>query len=231
MLTPRYAHDRGQFDHGWLKTAHTFSFGHYVDPRYNGFHSLRVLNDDRVAPGQGFGEHGHKDMEIITYVLSGALAHRDSLGNGAVLQTGQVQRMTAGSGIRHSEFNPSDVEPAHFYQIWIQPESRGLPASYEDRPPQWPALGETLTLASGDGRDQSPRIHQDAVISTTRLAAGQQQRITIPPGRAGWLQVLSGDVSVQSLRLETADGLAVEDEVEITVAANRESHWLWFDMK
>src|SRR5437016_6639477 len=174
MLKVRHSSERGHFDHGWLNTYHTFSFADYFDPKQMGFRSLRVINEDRVAPGQGFGTHGHRDMEIVTVVLSGALEHRDSLGNGEVLRPGEVQRMTAGTGIRHSEFNPSSAEPVHLYQIWLLPERAGLTPGYEQKAfPDADKHNRWRVVASRDARDGSLTIHQDATISLAKLDAGQ----------------------------------------------------------
>src|SRR5262245_3185817 len=189
MLTVRRSSARGHFNHGWLDTYHTFSFSEYQDPNHVSFRALRVINEDGVAGGQGFGMHPHRDMEIITYVLSGALEHRDSLGNGSVLRAGEFQRMTAGTGIRHSEFNPSATEPTHLYQIWLFPERKGLEPSYEEK--QFPAAdrtGEWLVVASRDAANGSMRIHQDARLLLTALRDAGTIEHRLAPGRHAWVQ-------------------------------------------
>src|ERR1700730_2384795 len=210
MIQVRKAAERGHFDHGWLDTYHTFSFGDYFDPAHMGFSSLRVINDDRVQPGQGFGMHGHRDMEIVTYVLAGALDHTDSIGNGSIIHAGELQRMTAGTGVRHSEFNPSDKEGVHLYQIWLLPERKGLKPSYEQL-----AVGEEekrgrfRLVASPDGVDGSLTIHQDARLYLASLSPGEGVAHEIDRGRAAWLQVLRGSVNVLGNDLSAGDGVAV----------------------
>ena len=231
MIQVRKAAERGHFDHGWLDTQHTFSFGDYSDPAHMGFRSLRVINDDRVAPGQGFGMHGHRDMEIVTYVLDGALEHKDSLGNGSIIRAGELQRMTAGTGVRHSEFNPSDKEGVHLYQIWLLPERTGLKPSYEEL-----AVGEEekrgrfRLVASPDGSDGSLTIHQDARLYLASLLPGQAVAHPIEPGRAAWLQVLRGSVNVLGNDLSVGDGVAVTDENALSVQAVVPSEVLLFDL-
>jgi redox-sensitive bicupin YhaK (pirin superfamily) len=231
MIRVRKAAERGHFDHGWLDTYHTFSFGDYYDPAHLGFRSLRVINDDRVQPGQGFGMHGHRDMEIVTYVLDGALQHKDSLGNGSIIRAGELQRMTAGTGVRHSEFNPSDKEGVHLYQIWLLPERKGLKPSYQEL-----ALGEAQQrgrfrlVASPDGADGSLTIHQDARLYLASLLPGQAVAHPIEPGRATWLQVLRGSVNVLGNDLSAGDGVAVTDENAISVQAAVPSEVLLFDL-
>ena len=231
MIQVRKAAERGRFDHGWLDTQHTFSFGDYYDPAHLGFRSLRVINDDRVHPGQGFGMHGHRDMEIVTYVLDGALQHKDSLGNGSILRAGELQRMTAGTGVRHSEFNPSDKEAVHLYQIWLLPQRKGLSPSYEQL-----AVGEEekrgrfRLVASPDGAAGSLTIHQDARLYLASLLPGQAVAHPIEPGRAAWLQVLRGSVNVLGNDLSAGDGVAVTDENAISVQATFPSEVLLFDL-
>jgi hypothetical protein len=231
MIRVRKAADRGHFDHGWLDTYHTFSFGDYYDPAQMGFRSLRVMNDDRVAPGVGFPMHGHRDMEIVTYVLSGALEHKDSLGNGSIIRPGNLQRMTAGTGVRHSEFNPSATEPVHLYQIWLLPERSGLTPSYEER-----AIGEDekrgrlRLVASPDGAEGSLTIHQDARLYLASLTAGEAVSHLLEPGRAAWLQVLRGQVNSQGQELAEGDGLAVTDETAVAVKASASAEVLLFDL-
>src|ERR1022692_1688868 len=190
MMQIRQAEERGRYDHGWLDTAHTFSFNTYMDPRYMGFRALRVINEDRVQPGEGFGMHGHRDMEIVTIVLEGALEHKDSLGTGSVIGPGRVQRMTAGRGIRHSEFNPSSTEPVHLYQIWILPEKEGLTPSYEEQTFD-PAErhGKLRLMASRTGEDGALTIHQDARLYLASLNAGDSVVHEMAPGRHAWVQV------------------------------------------
>ncbi|MFO1002168.1 MAG: pirin family protein [Planctomycetaceae bacterium] len=231
MLQVRKAHERGHADHGWLDTWHTFSFASYQDPQHVRFRALRVMNEDIVAPGQGFGTHPHNDMEIVTYVLSGALEHKDSMGNGEVLRPGEFQRMTAGTGITHSEFNPSSTEPTHLYQIWLFPERKGLTPSYEQK--SFPAAGrhnELRLVASRDGAMGSLKIHTDAAIYLSQLDTNGSVNFAIAPGRSVWLQVLSGSVSVNGLTLSQSDGLAVSGEESITITADQESEIMLFDL-
>src|SRR5262245_24703330 len=212
MIRKRPAAERGHAEYGWLKTSYTFSFNTYYDPEHMGFRSLRVMNEDVVMPGQGFGMHGHRDMEIVTYVISGALEHRDSLGNGDVLRPGELQRMTAGTGIRHSEFNPSSDEPVHLYQIWLLPEREGLVPSYEQKPIPAPTGDAALMLlASREGRDGSLTIHQDAAIWLGTLESGSGLKHALEPGRHSWVQVVRGSIKLNDIALRTSDGAAVSD--------------------
>jgi redox-sensitive bicupin YhaK (pirin superfamily) len=231
MLRLRKAADRGQFDHGWLQTAHTFSFADYRDPDHMGFSALRVINEDVVAPGQGFGMHGHRDMEIVTLVLSGALEHRDNLGNGEVLRPGELQRMSAGTGIMHSEFNPSKSEPVHLYQIWLLADKRGLTPSYEQKPFD-PArrAGCWQLVASPDGADGSLTIHQDARLFLANIVGGQTLSRDLAADRHGWLQVLRGELDVHGQTLATSDGLAISDLARLDVRATRDTEVLLFDL-
>jgi redox-sensitive bicupin YhaK (pirin superfamily) len=231
MIRLRKAADRGHFDHRWLDTWHTFSFADYYDPDQLGFRALRVINDDRVQPGQGFGMHGHRDMEIVTYVLDGALEHRDSLGNGSVLRAGELQRMTAGTGVRHSEFNPSPTEPVHLYQIWLLPERKGLEPSYEQRPfPEEERQGGLRLVASPDGADGSLTIRQDARLYLSTLRAGDVVSHALKPGRHAWLQVLRGRVTLNGHALATGDGAAVSEERALDLSADRGAEVLLFDL-
>ncbi len=231
MLKIRKASDRGHADHGWLNTYHTFSFADYYDPAQMGFRGLRVINEDRVAPGMGFGAHGHRDMEIISYVLEGALEHRDSLGNGSVLRPGEFQRMSAGTGVTHSEFNPSQTDPVHFYQIWLLPNSTGIAPSYEQRLFDPAELsGRMRLVASPDGADDSLAIHQDARVYLANLAAGQTIEQRLNAGRHAWLQVLRGRVIVNGAALETSDGLAVSDELSLDISAAEPAELMLFDL-
>ncbi len=231
MLQVRKAAERGHFNHGWLDTYHTFSFGDYYDPAYTQFRALRVMNEDRVQPGQGFGMHPHRDMEIVTYVLSGALEHRDSMGNGAVLLPGEFQRMSAGTGIMHSEFNPSRSDPVHLYQIWILPRTKGLPPSYEQRAfSEADRRGRLRVVASPDGRDGSLTMEQDALVFLSTLEAGQHVTHDVPPGRSAWLQVLRGAAEVNGVRLDAGDGVAASDEDALSVRARELSEVLLFEL-
>jgi redox-sensitive bicupin YhaK (pirin superfamily) len=231
MIQVRKAHERGHFNHDWLDTYHTFSFGNYHDPRFDGFRSLRVINDDRVQPGQGFGMHGHRDMEIVTYVLDGALEHRDSMGNGSVLRPGELQRMSAGTGIRHSEFNPSATDWVHLYQIWLFPERNGLTPSYEQRAvAQEQTRGRFHLVASPEGAPGGLTIHQDARLYLASLLPGEEVSHTLGRGRAAWLQVLRGNVNTLGSDLSAGDGVAVTDETAISVTASGPSEVLLFDL-
>lgn len=231
MIQIRRAEDRGHFNHGWLETYHTFSFGDYQDPNHHQFRSLRVMNEDRVEPGKGFGTHPHRDMEIVTYVLEGALEHRDSLGNGAVLRPGEFQRMSAGTGITHSEFNPSDTEPVHLYQIWLFPERKGIEPGYEQkRFPEEQRHNRLRLVAARDAAEGSLRIHQDARIFLSTLEGGRQVRHAPAEGRHAWLQVLRGNVSLNGHTLQTGDGAAVSDEKLLTIEAAGDAEIMLFDL-
>jgi redox-sensitive bicupin YhaK (pirin superfamily) len=231
MIRVRKAAERGHFDHGWLDTYHTFSFADYYDPAHMGFRSLRVINDDRVAPGQGFGMHGHRDMEIVTYVLEGALEHKDSLGTGSIIRAGELQRMTAGTGVRHSEFNPSDREWVHLYQIWLLPERKGLKPSYEELAlPEEEKRGRFRLVASPQGGEGSLTIHQDARLYLASLLPGQAVAHGIERGRAAWLQVLQGRVQLFGNDLVAGDGAAITDENTVAVQAAVPSEVLLFDL-
>jgi len=231
MINIRPAQDRGHADHGWLKTHHTFSFADYFDPQQMSFRSLRVMNEDVVAPGQGFGMHGHKDMEIVTYVLEGELEHKDSMGNGEVLRPGEFQHMSAGTGIRHSEFNPSETGPVHLYQIWLLPEKNGLSPSYSQRAfPEEGRTGRWQIVASKDGREGSLVIQQDATIELANLAVGSQLSKGLKTGRHAWLQVLRGAVTLNGTRLSTSDGAAVSEETELIVKASEPAEVMLFDL-
>jgi redox-sensitive bicupin YhaK (pirin superfamily) len=231
MIRLRKAAERGHFDHGWLDTYHTFSFGDYYDPQHMGFRSLRVINDDRVQPGQGFGMHGHRDMEIVTYVLDGALQHKDSLGNGSIIRAGELQRMTAGTGVRHSEFNPSNREWVHLYQIWLLPEREGLRPSYEELAlSEEENRGRFHLVASPGGASGGLTIHQDARLYLASLLPGRTVSQPIERGRAAWLQVLRGSVNLFGNDLSAGDGVAVTDENAISVQAAVPSEVLLFDL-
>lgn len=231
MITIRPASERGHGQHSWLDTRHTFSFSDYRDPRHMGFRVLRVINEDRVEAGQGFGTHGHRDMEIISYVLEGALGHKDSLGNGSVLRPGDFQCMTAGTGIRHSEFNPSESETVHFYQIWLLPKQKGLPPRYDQRAfPEEERRGKLRVVASPDGRDGALTIHQDAEVLLASLAAGERVTHELAPGRHAWLQVLRGSVQLNGVPFATSDGAAVSEESSLTVLATESCEVMLFDL-
>ncbi len=231
MIALRRSGERGHADHGWLKTWHTFSFADYHDPQQMGWSVLRVLNEDIVAPGQGFGLHGHRDMEILTWILEGALEHKDSMGNGALIRPGEAQRMSAGSGVRHSEFNPAPDAPAHLLQIWIEPSARGVTPSYEQRAFPAAARRQRLCLiASPDGREGSVTIHQDAQVFTALLAPGESVRHTLAPQRRGWLHVARGEASLKSQSLQHGDGARISGEPELDIVAVQEAEILLFDL-
>lgn len=231
MFRLRKASERGHLNHGWLNTYHTFSFGDYYDPAHMGFRSLRVMNDDRVQAGQGFGMHGHRDMEIITYVLEGALEHKDSMGNGSILRAGQLQRMSAGTGIRHSEFNPSQSEEVHLYQIWLLPSQTGLKPSYEELViSEAEKQGRFRLVASPDGAAGSMTIHQDARLYLASLSPGQTVAHALGHGRAAWLQVLRGSVIFLGAELSAGDGVAITDEDRVALEANVPSEVMLFDL-
>ncbi len=231
MIRLRRSAERGHADHGWLDTRHTFSFAGYHDPRHMGFRTLRVINDDRVLGGGGFPTHPHRDMEIVSYVVDGALEHRDSLGTGSVIRPGDVQRMTAGTGVRHSEFNPSPDDPVHLIQIWIVPERAGVEPSYEQkRFPLAERTGRLRLVASPDGRDGSLTIHQDADLYATILEPGRTVEHAIRPGRGAWVQVIRGRVDLGGKALEEGDGAAVENEHAIALTGVEPAEVLLFDL-
>ena len=233
MLQIRRAAERGHFDHGWLDTYHTFSFADYHDPRWMGFRSLRVLNEDRVRPGQGFGTHGHRDMEIVTWVLEGALAHRDSMGNGSTIVPGDLQYMSAGTGVRHSEYNASESERVHFLQIWILPDRGGYAPRYgQTRFPEKERRGRLRLLASPDGADGSLAIRQDARLFGAVLEPGKRVTLELHDGRHAWLQLARGAVEVNGNALSAGDGLAASNEslLEISNADKRSAEFLAFDL-
>jgi redox-sensitive bicupin YhaK (pirin superfamily) len=230
MITVRRSADRGRANHGWLDSHHTFSFAEYHDPAYMGFGPLRVINEDRVAPGAGFPRHAHQDMEILSYVLEGALEHKDSLGTGSIIRPGDVQRMSAGTGIQHSEFNSSKQDPVHFLQIWILPERNGIAPSYEQKTFALDGVKTLLLVASGGGRDGSLTVHQDADVYAGRLAEGETVTHGLRPQRLGWLQVASGKITLNGLTLNAGDGAAVERETELTIRAVANAEVLLFDM-
>lgn len=231
MLQIRKAIERGRVDFGWLDSRHTFSFGEYYDPAFMGFGPLRVINDDRVAPGRGFDTHGHRDMEIMSYVLEGALAHKDSIGTGSTIAPGDVQRMSAGTGVRHSEFNASASEPVHFLQIWLLPDVNGIEPSYEQKSFAQERKDALRLVASRDAREGSLKVHSNADLYVTILSAGVQARHVFASGRIGWLQLARGALQVNGLKLEAGDGLAIADEAELNLEAlDAEAEALLFDM-
>jgi redox-sensitive bicupin YhaK (pirin superfamily) len=231
MITLRPADERGHFNHGWLDTFHTFSFADYHDPRHMGFRALRVINEDRVAPGQGFPPHGHRDMEIVTYILEGALEHKDSLGTGSVIRPGDVQRMSAGTGVRHSEFNHSPTEPVHLLQIWIEPAVRSIRPGYEQKTYPVDARRNTLCLvASPDGADDSVTIQQHAQLYASVLDTGRQVVHPLAVGRHAWVQVARGAIELNGLKLGQGDGAAVSDVPTLTIVASMPAELLVFDL-
>ena len=231
MITVRPAAERGHVDHGWLDTSHTFSFASYHDPRQMGFRALRVINEDRVKPGEGFGTHAHRDMEILTWVLEGALEHKDSMGNGSIIRPGEIQRMSAGTGVTHSEFNPSREAPVHLLQIWLLPNQRGHPPSYEEKLfPTEARRGHLCLIAAGDGRQGAVTIHQDADLWTALLEPDESVRHALRPGRHAWLQVARGAVSLKGTALGAGDGAAVSDEAALEITASARAEVLVFDL-
>jgi quercetin 2,3-dioxygenase len=231
MITLRKAGDRGHANHGWLDTHHTFSFADYYDPRHEGFRTLRVINDDRVAPGAGFPNHPHRDMEIITYVLEGALEHRDSMGNGSVIRPGEVQRMSAGTGVVHSEYNHSSNEPAHFLQIWILPDRGGHEPGYEQKAfPVQQRQGKLRLVASPNGADGSVTLHQDARLYAAILGPGQPVRHELARGRHAWVHVARGKVRLGDQDLEAGDGAAISSESAIDLEGTDHAEILLFDL-
>ncbi|MBX3177084.1 MAG: pirin family protein [Candidatus Hydrogenedentes bacterium] len=231
MITIRRAHERGHANHGWLDSHHTFSFADYHDPAHMGFRSLRVLNDDVIQGGGGFPFHPHENMEIFSYVTEGALEHRDSMGNGSVLRRGDVQLMSAGTGVLHSEFNPQADAPTHLFQIWIRPSERGQTPNYQERRFEDADLADRLrVVVSADGRDGSLVIRQDATIYAGRLAAGVGETHELAPGRHAWLQVLSGAVALNGARLSTGDGASTNDPGPLSLSATEDAEVLLFDL-
>jgi quercetin 2,3-dioxygenase len=227
----RRAKERGHADHGWLDTWHTFSFADYHDPRFMGFRVLRVINEDTVAPGRGFPTHGHRDMEIISYVLEGGLEHRDSLGTGSVIRPGDVQRMSAGTGVRHSEFNASKTEPVHFLQIWLEPAAAGIAPGYEQKTfAESDKRGRLRLVASPDGADGSVTIHQDARVYATRLGPGDEVVHRLAPNRHAWVQVTRGALAVGDARLEHGDGAAISGETAVKLVGDVDAEALLFDL-
>lgn len=232
MIAVRPAEARGVANFGWLDSRHTFSFGEYYDPKHMGFGPLRVINEDRVEPGRGFGAHGHQNMEIISYVLEGALEHKDSIGTGSVIRPGDVQRMSAGSGIRHSEFNHSETEPVHFLQIWVIPEQDGIAPGYEQKSfTREDKAGKLRLIASRDGREGSVIIHQDANIYASVPGAGKTVELALAPKRLGWVQVARGAAEIEGKSIKAGDGVAITDQTSVAIkAATDDTEVLVFDL-
>lgn len=231
MIQIRKANERGKVNMGWLDSKHTFSFGHYFDPDHMGFGNLRVINEDRVQPGKGFGTHGHQDMEIISYVIDGALEHRDSMQNGSVIRPGDVQRMTAGTGVQHSEFNHSADDQVHFLQIWILPERAGLEPGYEEkRFEREEKLDQLRLVGSRDGRNESVTIHQDVDLYAGVLTEGTELTHIFTGNRNGWVQVVRGEVTLDGKTLSAGDGAAIAELGQVTITAASEAEILLFDM-
>lgn len=231
MISVRRSGERGHADHGWLSSHHSFSFADYYDPKHMGYSNLRVLNEDRIAPGTGFGTHGHRDMEIISYVLEGALAHRDSIGNGAAILPGEVQRMSAGRGILHSEFNHSQQQAAHFLQIWIEPSALGIAPGYEQR--MFPAAekrGRLRLVASPDGASGSVRLHADARLHVGLIDGDESTDLPMAAGRRAYVHVARGSVAINGRRLEAGDAARIEDEARVQLAAGIDAEVLVFDL-
>jgi redox-sensitive bicupin YhaK (pirin superfamily) len=229
-ITIRKANERGHANHGWLDSYHTFSFANYYDPEWMGYRSLRVINDDLVMPNMGFGTHPHRDMEIITYVLSGQLEHKDSMGNGRIIRPGEVQYMAAGSGVQHSEFNPSKDEAAHFLQIWIQPDRKGAKPAYAEKSMKDAPEGELNLITSKTGRDGSIAINQDAELWLAKLATGNKVSHTVAPGRHAWLHVAEGEVTFDGQKLSGGDSVAIDEPGKVELSATKPSQVLLFDL-
>jgi redox-sensitive bicupin YhaK (pirin superfamily) len=231
MIVRRPADERGRADHGWLESRHTFSFADYYDEDHMGFGALRVINEDRVRPGHGFGTHQHRDMEIISYVLEGSLAHRDSMGTGSSVTPGDVQRMSAGTGVRHSEMNPSSTEPVHFLQIWLLPERRGIEPGYEQKRFETAdKQGRLRLIASRDGREGAVTVHQDVDLYAGALTAGEGASLALRPGRRAWVQVARGSVTVNGEPMGQGDGAAVTGEAALGIQATADAEVLVFDL-
>lgn len=230
MKTIRKSNERGHANHGWLDSYHTFSFADYYDPKWMGYRSLRVINDDLVMPGMGFGKHPHRDMEIISYVVSGAIEHKDSMGNGRVIKAGEFQYMAAGTGVQHSEFNPSQTEPLRLLQIWIMPDEKGVKPRYAEKNYAQAETGKLHLVASKTGRDGSMEIHQDADLLLAKLEDGQSVKHPLAQGRHAWVHVAEGEVTVNGAKLTGGDAVAVSDENELNISAAKPSQVLLFDL-
>ncbi len=231
MITIRKSSDRGHFDHGWLNTYHSFSFARYYDPEFMGFRALRVINEDFVAPGRGFGTHPHDNMEILTYIVSGALEHKDSLGTGSVIRPGDIQRMTAGTGIQHSEFNPSKTEPVHLLQIWLEPAKQGHKPSYDQKHFTEADRRDRLRLiASPDAADGSIKVTEDIRLYASLLSAGKKASIDLKPGRHSWVQLIKGAITVNGTALAAGDGAAISEERGLAITATQDAEFIVFDL-
>jgi len=231
MLTLRRSNERGHANHGWLDSHHTFSFANYYDPAHMGFGPLRVINDDRIAPGRGFGTHGHRDMEIITYVLDGAVAHKDSMGSGSTIRPGNVQRMSAGRGVLHSEFNPLSDQHTHMLQIWIEPDVAGIVPEYEEQSvPEAEKRGRLRQVVSPDGADGSMRIHQDARLYAGLFDGAEHAELPLAAGRRAWVHVARGNVSVNGQALSAGDAVALVDEASVRIGDGEQAEVLVFDL-
>jgi len=230
MKTIRKSNERGHASHGWLDSYHTFSFAEYYDPQWMGYRSLRVINDDLVMPGMGFGTHPHRDMEIISYVLSGAIEHKDSMGNGRVIKAGEFQYMAAGTGVQHSEFNPSKTEPLRLLQIWIQPDTKGVKPRYAEKNFATAPTGKFNLVASKSGRDGSMAIHQDADLSFAKLDASQSVAQPLAAGRHAWVHIAEGEVEVNGVKLTGGDAIGISEESVLTISATKASQVLLFDL-
>jgi hypothetical protein len=230
MITIRKSNERGHARHGWLDSHHTFSFADYHDPKWMGFRSLRVINDDLVMPGMGFGTHPHRDMEIITYVLEGTIEHKDSMGNGRVIHAGEFQYMAAGTGVQHSEFNPSKTQPLRLLQIWIQPDRKGVPPRYAEKNLAAAPTGVWHLVTSKAGLNGSIAIHQDANLSLARLTAGQEVTYPLAAGRHAWMHVAEGEVTLDGVALQGGDAAAVSDQPTLKITATKPAQVLLFDL-
>ena len=230
MMQIRKSNERGHAEHGWLDTYHTFSFANYYDPRWMGYRTLRVINDDKVAPGMGFGTHPHRDMEIITYILNGSLQHKDSMGNGRVIGTGEVQYMAAGTGVQHSEFNPSKDQPVHLLQIWIQPDEKGVKPRYAEKSFKDTPTGKLHLVTSKTGRDGSIAIHQDADLWLTKLNTGDAVKHDLKSGRHAWVHIAEGEVSLNGQTLSAGDAAAIDEAAALELRASKPSQVLLFDL-
>ena len=230
MMIIRKSNERGHAEHGWLDSYHTFSFADYHDPQWMGFRTLRVINDDLIMPGMGFGTHPHRDMEIISYVLSGAIEHKDSMGNGRVIRAGEFQYMAAGSGVQHSEFNPSKTEPLRLLQIWIQPDAKGVKPRYAEKNYSAAPTGKLNLVASKSGREGSIAIHQDADLSFAKLASGQKVSQPLAKGRHAWVHIAEGEVELNGTKLSGGDAIGVSEENVLNISATKPSQVLLFDL-
>ncbi|MFP6711841.1 MAG: pirin family protein [Rhodospirillales bacterium] len=231
MINIRKSEDRGLADHGWLYGKHTFSFADFHDPAFMGFGNLRVINEDQIQPTKGFGTHGHRDMEILSYILTGELKHEDDMGNGSIIRPGEIQRMSAGTGVRHSEFNPSADTTNRFFQIWILPEKNGIEPGYEQNEiPEGARNGQLCLIGSRDGRGDSVTIHQDVELYASILSVGDKVTHEVAEGRSIWVQLASGSIEVNGTAMSAGDGVALTDETIVEITASEESEFLLFDL-